>query len=84
MTTGLPIVAVPTTYAGSEATDVWGLAEAGGKPTGVDPRVLPSRPRSTPFLTTVRWAGCCEPSDALRTAPHICTSWSGSRATECW
>src|SRR5689334_15244895 len=25
LTTGLPIVAVPTTYAGSEATDVWGL-----------------------------------------------------------
>ncbi len=28
LTTGLPIVAVPTTYAGSEATDVWGLTEA--------------------------------------------------------
>jgi alcohol dehydrogenase class IV len=41
LTTGLPIVAVPTTYAGSEATDVWGLTEAGRKTTGVDPRVLP-------------------------------------------
>jgi alcohol dehydrogenase class IV len=27
LTTGLPIVAVPTTYAGSEATDVWGLTD---------------------------------------------------------
>jgi maleylacetate reductase len=27
LTTGLPIVAVPTTYAGSEATNVWGLTE---------------------------------------------------------
>jgi maleylacetate reductase len=41
LTTGLPIVAVPTTYAGSEATDVWGLTEAGRKTTGVDAGVLP-------------------------------------------
>ena len=41
LTTGLPIVAVPTTYAGSEATDVWGLTEDGRKTTGVDRRVLP-------------------------------------------
>jgi alcohol dehydrogenase class IV len=41
LTTGLPIVAVPTTYAGSEATDVWGLTEDGRKTTGVDARVLP-------------------------------------------
>ena len=41
MTTGLPIIAVPTTYAGSEATPVWGLTEAGRKTTGVDPVVLP-------------------------------------------
>jgi maleylacetate reductase len=41
LTTGLPIVAVPTTYAGSEATDVWGLTEDGRKTTGSDPRVLP-------------------------------------------
>ncbi|WP_139983079.1 maleylacetate reductase [Nocardioides litoris] len=39
--TGLPIVAVPTTYAGSEATDVWGLTEGSTKTTGVDARVLP-------------------------------------------
>ncbi|WP_314176817.1 maleylacetate reductase [Streptomyces winkii] len=41
LTTGLPVVAVPTTYAGSEATDVWGLTEDGRKTTGVDARVLP-------------------------------------------
>jgi maleylacetate reductase len=38
---GLPIVAVPTTYAGSEATNVWGLTEGGSKTTGVDDLVLP-------------------------------------------
>jgi maleylacetate reductase len=36
------IIAVPTTYAGSEATDVWGLTDSGGKRTGVDSRVLPA------------------------------------------
>jgi alcohol dehydrogenase class IV len=41
LTTGLPIVAVPTTYAGSEATPVWGLTEGARKTTGIDPRVLP-------------------------------------------
>ncbi len=41
LTTGLPIVAVPTTYAGSEATPVWGLTEGAKKTTGTDRRVLP-------------------------------------------
>ncbi|MEV0700317.1 maleylacetate reductase [Saccharopolyspora sp. NPDC050389] len=41
LTSGLPIVAVPTTYAGSEATTVWGLTEGSRKTTGVDARVLP-------------------------------------------
>src|SRR5450756_2353130 len=41
MTSGLPIVAVPTTYAGSEATQVWGLTEGAKKTTGVDITVLP-------------------------------------------
>ena len=38
---GLPVVAVPTTYAGSEVTSVYGLTEAGAKKTARDPRVLP-------------------------------------------
>ena len=38
---GLPIVAVPTTYAGSEMTPVWGLTDADGKTTGKDAIVLP-------------------------------------------
>ncbi len=42
MNSGLPIVAVPTTYAGSEATNVWGLTEASRKTTGVDDAVLPT------------------------------------------
>jgi maleylacetate reductase len=42
MTTRIPIIAVPTTYAGSEATNVWGLTEAARKTTGVDDAVLPA------------------------------------------
>ena len=38
---GLPIIAIPTTYAGSEMTSIYGLTEGGVKKTGRDPRVLP-------------------------------------------
>lgn len=38
---GLPVLAVPTTYAGSEMTPIYGVTEAGLKKTGRDPRVLP-------------------------------------------
>jgi maleylacetate reductase len=41
LTTGIPILAVATTYAGSEATNVWGLTEARKKTTGSDMKVLP-------------------------------------------
>ena len=39
--TGLPIVAVPTTYSGSEMTAIYGITEGGLKKTGRDARVLP-------------------------------------------
>lgn len=41
LTTSLPIIAIPTTYAGSEATNVWGITESARKTTGVDNKVLP-------------------------------------------
>ena len=37
----IPIMAVPTTYAGSEMTPIYGITEAGLKKTGKDARVLP-------------------------------------------
>lgn len=52
LTTGLPVVAVPTTYAGSEATPVWGLTEGARKTTGTDPRVLPKAIVYDAALTT--------------------------------
>ena len=48
---GLPIVAVPTTYAGSEVSPIWGLTEGGVKRTGRDPRVLPRTVIYDPDLT---------------------------------
>lgn len=49
---GLPVVAVPTTYAGSEMTPIWGLTESGEKRTGRDECVLPRSVLYDPELTT--------------------------------
>ena len=49
--TGLPVVAVPTTYAGSEMTAIYGLTENGVKKTGRDRRVLPRTVIYDPVLT---------------------------------
>ena len=51
LTSGLPILAIPTTYAGSEMTPIWGLTEGGLKKTGRDPRVLPKTVIYDPTLT---------------------------------
>jgi maleylacetate reductase len=48
---GLGILAIPTTYAGSEMTPIYGLTEAGVKKTGKDPRVLPRTVIYDPELT---------------------------------
>lgn len=48
---GLPIIAIPTTYAGSEMTPVYGFTENGLKTTGKDPRVLPKSVIYDPELT---------------------------------
>jgi len=47
----LPILAVPTTYAGSEMTPTWGLTDGGIKRTGRDARVLPRTTLYDPELT---------------------------------
>ncbi|MCK9513342.1 MAG: maleylacetate reductase [Pigmentiphaga sp.] len=48
---GLPILAIPTTYAGSEMTPIFGITEAGLKKTGRDARVLPRTVIYDPELT---------------------------------
>jgi len=47
----IPIIAVPTTYAGSEMTPIWGMTTGGLKQTGRDPRVLPRTVIYDPNLT---------------------------------
>ena len=51
LTSGLPIIAVPTTYSGSEMTTIWGVSEGGAKKTGRDPKVLPRVVIYDPQLT---------------------------------
>lgn len=48
---GLPILAIPTTYAGSEMTSIYGITEGGLKKTGKDARVLPRTVIYDPALT---------------------------------
>ena len=47
----LPIVALPTTYAGSEMTPIWGMTTGRRKQTGRDPSVAPAVVLYDPALT---------------------------------
>jgi len=47
----LPILAIPTTYAGSEMMPIYGITEAGMKKTGRDRKVLPRTVIYDPLLT---------------------------------
>lgn len=51
LTSSLPVIAVPTTYSGSEMTTIWGISEGGGKKVGRDPKVLPKVVIYDPELT---------------------------------
>jgi maleylacetate reductase len=51
LTSTMPILAVPTTYAGSEMTPIYGITESGMKKTGRDQRVLPRAVIYDPELT---------------------------------
>ena len=50
-TSGLPVLAVPTTYSGSEMTPIYGLTEGGLKRTQRDAKVLPKTVIYDPQLT---------------------------------
>ena len=49
--TGMPVVAIPTTYAGSEMTPIYGMTADGVQKTGRDRRVLPRAVIYDPTLT---------------------------------
>ena len=65
----MPIIAIPTTYAGSEMTPVWGLTRDGHKQTGTSPSVLPALVLYDPGLTTTLPAGMSAAS-ALNAMAH--------------
>lgn len=58
----VPILAVPTTYAGSEMTPIWGLTEGARKTTGRDQRVQPRTVVYDPVLTLSLPASVAGPS----------------------
>lgn len=51
LTSSMPIIAIPTTYGGSEMTPIWGMTEKGRKETGRNARVQPRVVIYDPELT---------------------------------
>ena len=49
--TGLPIIAIPTTYSGSETTTIFGITDGARKVTGRDAKVMPRTIIYDPELT---------------------------------
>jgi alcohol dehydrogenase class IV len=62
LTSELPIVAIPTTFAGSEMTPIYGITAGGQKKTGRDARVLPKTVIYDPLLTMTLPAKIAGPS----------------------
>ena len=75
----LPIIAVPTTYAGSEVTPVWGLTERSRKTTGTDRRVLPRLVVYDPELTLTLPPGLSAVSGINAVAHSAEALWSPRR-----
>src|SRR5258706_4635282 len=62
LTSDLPILAIPTTFAGSEMTPIYGITAQGQKKTGRDARVLPRTVIYDPQLTMTLPAKIAGPS----------------------
>jgi len=62
LTSELPILAIPTTFAGSEMTPIYGITAQGQKKTGRDARVLPKTVIYDPQLTMTLPAKIAGPS----------------------
>lgn len=78
--TGLPILALPTTYSGSEATTIFGITEGDRKITGRDPRVLPRTIIYDPDLT-LRLPAAVSAASAMNAIAHCVESlWAPERS----
>jgi maleylacetate reductase len=76
--TGLPLVVVPTTYAGSEMTPIYGLTSDNNKITARDPRALPQIVVYDPRLLTTLPAAVVGPS-GLNALAHCAEAlWAAS------
>jgi maleylacetate reductase len=76
----LPILAVPTTYSGSEATSIWGLSRNGQKVTGRDAAVRPAAIVYDPDLLAnlpIQTAA----ASALNALAHLCEALYAPDAT---
>ena len=79
-TARIPIVAVPTTYAGSEATATWGVTENGRKRTARDEAVRPRVVVYDPELTT-SLPGATTAASGMNALAHCVEALRGPRAT---
>jgi alcohol dehydrogenase class IV len=76
LTSPLPILAVPTTYAGSELTPIWGLTTDRHKETGRDPRVQPRTVIYDAVLTLSLPPGIAGPSGMNAMAHCVEAVWA--------
>ena len=72
---GLPIAAVPTTYAGSEMTPIYGITDGDGKQTGRDARVVPATVIYDPRLTVTMPPGFTASSGMNALAHSVEALW---------
>jgi alcohol dehydrogenase class IV len=79
LSSGLPVAAIPTTYAGSEVTPVWGLTDGGRKTTGIDLRVLPRIVIYDPELTVTLPVGLSIASGLNALAHCVEAFWAPGR-----
>lgn len=76
LTSDIPVVAVPTTYAGSEATAMWGLTSEAHKETGIDAVVLPRVVVYDPELLTGLPSGLAVSSGLNALAHAVDALWA--------
>lgn len=75
LTSGLPLLSVPTTYSGSEMTTIWGLSDGGRKTTGRDSAVLPRTVIYDPELTRSLPVSVAAPSGMNALAHAVESLW---------
>jgi len=74
----LPNIVIPTTYAGSEMTNIWGITDQGRKVTGRDNKVLPTLTIYDPKLTLSLPAKFAGPSGLNAMAQAVVNVTSGT------